>query len=96
MTRYSIPQNKEQLSEWLKCFSEDLLKFGIQTGLSPAEVAALNALVLSVIDDLSKNESEDREQKKEGLFYFMFKCIEKMKQHPKFEKCEFRFVLNQK
>ena len=81
-----LPENDAQLLEWLKNFSEQLPSAGKPLGITPAEIATLNALIFSVKKDLLRgNErSKETEWKKEGMLMFLIRMVNQIKGHPSY------------
>src|SRR5690348_12535394 len=79
-----IPQGESELLEWLINFSRSFPEEGISLGITPAEIASLNALILSVIDDIEKGRSEENELQKEAMLSFVRLIVDKMKTHPNY------------
>ena len=85
-----LPQSEDQLLSWLKNFSSHLPTLGIQLGVTPAEAASLNALILSVKNDI-RNEnrnSEEKEQKKKAMLNFLEMLVNRMKNNPHYSEVE--------
>lgn len=81
-----LPSNEEELLNWLKNFSSMLPSVGVTLGVTPAEAASLNALILDVKSDLRKEglNGKDKEIKKESMVRFLKTLVIKMKGHPSY------------
>jgi hypothetical protein len=81
-----LPANEAELLNWLKNFSSMLPSVGVTLGITPAEAASLNALILDVKSDLRKEglNGKDKEIKMESMFKFLNSLVVKMKDHPSF------------
>ena len=67
-----LPKYDEQLLKWLMNFSDQLSSTGISLGITPAEIASLNALILDVKTDIRQGrlDKEDQELKKQKMLKF--------------------------
>lgn len=86
-----LPKNEEALLEWLKNFSSLLPTLGVNLGISPAETSSLNALILSVKNDIRKGNGklEDKEAKKEAMLVFLQTLVSRMKKHPSYNEKDY-------
>ena len=82
-----FPQKEEELLTWLKNFSDHLPVTGVELGITPAEIASLNALILSVKQSI-RNGSEEKELKREAMMKFLMALVKKMKNHPLYKQSE--------
>ena len=78
-----LPQNENALLNWLQDFTKNLPVVGRNLGVTPAEVSSLNALIVSVKDDIRRG-LEDKEIKKENMLNFLTMIIDKMRSHPNY------------
>lgn len=87
MTEHDIlPQNEFQLLDWLTNFSNVFPEIGSLLGITQAEISALNALVLSVINDIRSGKSEEKRIQKESMVSFLLSMVRRMKNHPSYNK----------
>jgi len=80
-----LPDNELDLLNWLKNFSEALPDTGKSLGITPAEISALNSLVLSLIENIQKDRIKEKESEKEAAVYFIRLIVQKMKKHPSYD-----------
>lgn len=88
-----IPQSNDELLNWLKNFTSHLPDIGKSLGVTPAEVAALNALIVDVKQDIKNNKTDDKEGKKNAMITFLKKLITTMKTHPAYSDEKYGTVL---
>lgn len=83
-----IPQEKSQLLDWLENFSNLLPSIGGSLGVTPAEIASLNALIASVKNDLvgGNNDDEDKKNKRDKALVFVVSIVVKMKGNIEYDK----------
>jgi hypothetical protein len=85
-----LPKQDQELLHWLKNFSDQLPQVGISIGVTPAEIASLNALIFDIKTDIRQgrlNES-DFQLKKQKMLNFLKGLIVKMTNHHTYSKME--------
>ncbi|WP_028979328.1 hypothetical protein [Sporocytophaga myxococcoides] len=83
-----IPKEDEQLIQWLRNYSLHLTTVGVVLGITPAEIASLNALIFDVTNDLIQRRLNDENDKREKMLEFLHKMINKMKSHPLYKESD--------
>ncbi|MBO9701403.1 MAG: hypothetical protein J7604_14435 [Sporocytophaga sp.] len=83
-----IPKEDEQLIQWLRNYSFHLSILGVELGITPAEIASLNALIFDVSTDIIQGRLNNENDKREKMMEFLFKMIHKMKNHPLYSESE--------
>ena len=81
-----LPNNDDQLLQWLKNFSEQLPSTNV--GVSQAEISSIKALIFDVKNDLrqGRNTKEENVLKQQKMLMFLNDLVEKMKNHPSYDK----------
>ncbi|GAL85151.1 hypothetical protein MYP_2380 [Sporocytophaga myxococcoides] len=83
-----IPKEDKLLIQWLRNYSLHLTSVGATLGITPAEIASLNALIFDVTTDLIQGRYKDENDKKDIMLKFLIKMINKMKSHPLYNEYE--------
>jgi len=88
-----IPKKDEQLIQWLRNFSLHSTAVGAVLGITPAEIASLNALIFDVSTDIIQGRLNNENDKREKMLEFLSRMINKMKNNPLYVESEHGRIL---